>query len=486
MELPLRSVFEAPTLAGLAQKDRRGADHGTASSTPIEPQPRGGELPLSFAQQRLWLIDQLTPRSALYNLPIVFRLTGALDVAALEHALQELHRRHETLRSTFVNRGGRPAVVLVGRTVHVDEVDLRASDDPARAVRERRRRTRSHGRSISRTICRGGRCCSGRQPTSTRSCVTMHHIVSDGWSLDVFADELSRSYAARQQGRPSPLGTLPIQYGDYAIWQRTHLTTDVLERPARILEAPARGRAAAARAAARSSAAPVPSYRGGDARVRARPKLSRQLEALSRDHGVTLYMTMLAAFQTLLHRSSRQDDILVGTPIAGRTRREVEGLIGFFVNTLVMRSDFSKNPTFAELLAQVRETALAAYAHQDLPFEKLVDELNPERSLSYTPLFQALFQLDRPYAANLELAGVTVNVSSSRTSGLAQVRPQHGGRARRRPARPSSSTLPATCSTNRRSSAWPSVSSGSSKLSWRVHKNMSRGSTCCFPMSEEY
>jgi amino acid adenylation domain-containing protein len=416
VELPLRSVFEAPTLADLAQKIAALRDTSDAIARAIEPQLRSGELPLSFAQQRLWLIDQLAPGSALYNLPMVFRITGALDVAALEHALQQVHLRHETLRSSFVNRGGRPAVVLADRPFTVNHVDLRAADDPALAVRER----------VASEIVRPFDLATQlpwralllrSAPDQHALVVTMHHIVSDGWSLDLFADDLGRSYAAHHHGQPSSLGALHLQYADYAIWQRTHVTDAVLDGQLAYWKRQLAGAPPLLELPLDRPRPSVPSNRGGTHVFALTPTLSRRLEALSREYGVTLYMTLLAAFQLLLHRSSRQDDILVGTPIAGRTRREVEGLIGFFVNTLVMRSDFSRNPTFAESLAQVRETALAAYAHQDLPFEKLVDELNPERSLSYTPVFQAMFQLDRRYAANLELPGVTT-VLEATDSGL--------------------------------------------------------------------
>jgi amino acid adenylation domain-containing protein len=405
VELALRAVFETPTLAGLTQTIAMAHERGQASSSRIEPQPRTAETPLSLAQQRLWLVDRITPGSALYNLSTAFSLDGVLDVAALEYALRELHRRHETLRSTFASHGADPVVVFSDVPFAVSHLDVEATNDVEREIRERIAAEVTKPFDLSSDLPWRALLLRA-SPTEHVLVVTMHHIVTDGWSLDVMAHELGVFYTAHRDGKMSPLGALALQYGDFAIWQRAHLP-EVLDRQLAYWKHQLAGAPPLLELPIDHPRPATPSYRGGRYVFKVGLSLMRRLEALSRDRGVTLYMTMLAAYQVLLHRISRHDDILVGTPIAGRTRGETEGLVGFFVNTLVMRANLAGNPTFAELLSRVRETALAAYAHQDVPFEKLVDELNPERSLSYSPLFQAFFSLERPYAANLELPGVT-------------------------------------------------------------------------------
>jgi amino acid adenylation domain-containing protein/non-ribosomal peptide synthase protein (TIGR01720 family) len=412
VELPLRALFEAPTIAGLA----RAIDQATRAAcglpaSPIGRIPRDGDLPLSFAQQRLWFLDHLEPGSPLYSIPAAVRMTGRLDLAAFERSIHEIVRRHEALRTTFVTVDGQARQVIAPElrlSIPVrDLAGLLAEEREAEARRlaaeeARRPFDLAQGPLMRVSLLR----LSEEEHVAL---VTMHHIISDGWSVGVLIHEVAHLYNAFAQGLPSPLPELPIQYADFARWQRAWLTSEVVQPQldywreqlgagSSVLELPTdRSRPA------------MQSYRG-DCRSFTLPvELSTAIRALCRQEGATLFMVLLAAFQTLLHRYSGQGDIRVGTPIANRNRAEIENLIGFFVNTLVLRADLSGNPTFRELLRQVRETALGAYAHQDVPFEMVVDALEPERDLSYSPLFQVMFALQEVPLRALELAGLTIS-----------------------------------------------------------------------------
>jgi amino acid adenylation domain-containing protein/non-ribosomal peptide synthase protein (TIGR01720 family) len=397
VELPLRSLFEYPALADLAMRieEARLAGQGQ-SSPPIKPVARDGSLPLSFAQQRLWFLDQYEPNSSFYNIPIALRLRGALQVAVLEQSFQEIIRRHEVLRTTFVSREGRPIqVILPSVQLTVPVIDLSELREPEReacarelaAAEAQRPFDLSCGPLLRVTLLRLG-------DTDHSLLFILHHIVSDGWSTGLFVNEFNALYAAFKAGEPSPLPELPIQYADYAVWQREWLQGEVLEDQLAywrqqlggsrtVLELPTDGLRPA-----------VQSFRGAMKYFVLPAGLAESLRILSRREGATLFMTLLAAFQTLLHRYTGQTSISVGTPIAGRSRTETEPLIGFFVNTLVLRAEVAGDPNFKDLLKQVRELALGAYAHQDVPFEKLVEELEPERSLSHSPLFQVMLVFD--------------------------------------------------------------------------------------------
>jgi amino acid adenylation domain-containing protein len=409
VELALRELFEAPRLAALAERIERAlrVGHGTAVP-PLVPAARGGRLPLSFSQQRLWFLDQLEPGSSVYNMPVALRLEGALRIEVLAAALAEIARRHESLRTRFERVDGEPVQVIEepGR-LRLPVVDLGSLARPLRErearrlAREEARRPFDLGRGplLRTSLVRLG-------PEEHALLATLHHSVSDGWSMGVLRREMGALYRAFAAGEPSPLPELAVQYADYAAWQRGWLSGAVLdaevshwrERLAGVplfLELPwDRPRPA------------VRSPRGARESVRLSSALSQALAALARREGSTSFMTLLAAFQTLLSRLSGQPDVSVGIPVAGRTRMETENLIGFFVNTLVLRTDLSGDPPFRELLRQVRETALQAHAHQNLPFDKLVEELAPQRSLSYTPLFQVLFVVQNAPREDLDLPGV--------------------------------------------------------------------------------
>jgi amino acid adenylation domain-containing protein/non-ribosomal peptide synthase protein (TIGR01720 family) len=403
IELPLRELFEQPTVGNLARAVERvrGGDGIAASAAPIPRRPRGEAFPLSFAQERLWFLDQLVPNNPFYSVPVAVRLEGPLVIEAIEETLSEIVRRHEILRTSFSSRGGLPVQIVrdvpegagARRSVPVPLVDLGGLPGPVRETEARRLSDQEAQRPFD--LERGPllRCRILRlAPEEHMAIFTMHHIVCDAWSLGVLVREVAALYAAIVASRPSPLEELPIQYGDFATWQREWLRGQVLEEQIsywrerldgiRVLDLPVdRPRP------------PAPSFRGASHAFRVDAARTRDLRELSEGEGATLFMTLLAAFQLLLSRYSGQPDVAVGTPIAGRTRVETEGLIGFFLNVLVMRTDLSGELTFRDLLRKVREVALGAYAHQDLPFEKLVEELSPSRDLSREALFQVLLVL---------------------------------------------------------------------------------------------
>jgi amino acid adenylation domain-containing protein len=368
-------------------------------------------FPTSFAQQRLWFLHQWQPDTPLYNIARPFRLIGRLDVSALERSVNEIVRRHESLRTSFSIVDGQPVqVVTPALTVTLPVVDLSSIPDverEAEALRLTSEEARlpfdlSHGPLLRVTLLR-------LAEQEHRLLLTLHHIVSDGWSMGVLFRELSALYGALSTGKPSPLAELPIQYPDFAVWQRQWLQREVLKGQLAYWKEKLADAPAALELPTDRPRPPVHTYRGTRQSLLLPKELNEALKALGRRQGVTLFMTLLAAFQTLLYRYTGQDDIAVGSPIAGRNRTEVEGLIGFFVNTLVLRSDLSENPSFLELLGRVRKVCLEAYAHQEVPFEKLVEELKPERNLSHSPLFQVLFALQNVPMTELRLTDLSVN-----------------------------------------------------------------------------
>ena len=416
MEIPLRALFESPTVAGLAERIEatRRQEHGV-QSLPMLPVSREKDLPLSFAQERLWFLDQYEPNSSVYNVPSALRLRGCLNVAALERSLTEIIRRHESLRTTFSMIDGEAVQVIApaaGQSLAV--VDLRdhpegeREEEARRLVREEARRPFDLAQG---PLCRSQLVRLGEDDHVL--VLTMHHIVSDGWSMGVFYGELSMLYGAFVKGEASPLAELSLQYADFAVWQREWLRGEVLDSQLTYWKKQLEGIPAVLNLPTDRPRPAVQSFRGARQSILLSKELTGQLKALSRKEGVTLFMTLLAAFQTLLHRYTGQEDIAVGSPIANRNRTEIEGLIGFFVNTLVLRTRLSGDPTFKELLAGVKETTLGAYAHQDLPFEKLVEEIHPERSVNLTPLFQVLFNMANQENSKLGLLGLTVEPISS-------------------------------------------------------------------------
>jgi amino acid adenylation domain-containing protein len=396
VELPLRALFEAPSVERLAARvDGLGHAGAGTAAPPLVPRPREGALPLSFAQQRLWFLDQLEPGSTAYHMPYALRLRGALDVPVLERALAEIVRRHETLRTRFPAAGGEPSQVIdPAGPVSIPVQDLRHLTADVRED-EARRIAGAEARAPF-DLARGPllRARLLRLADEEHALLfTLHHAVSDGWSTGILVREVSELYGAFSRGEASPLAELPVQYADFAAWQRAWLRDEVLEAQLDYWRTALAGAPPLLELPTDRPRPPVPSDRGASVPFALPAETMRAVQALSRREGATPFMTLLAAWQLLLARYSGQDDVSVGAPVAGRTRMETEGLIGFFVNTLVLRADLSGAPSFRQLLGRVREATLGAHQHQDVPFEKLVEELAPGRSMGQAPLFQVLFVL---------------------------------------------------------------------------------------------
>jgi len=410
VELPIQDLFEQPTVAGLAELITQAREGGRAETLPaITPAPRDGRIPLSSGQQRLWFLDQLDPGSPLYNNFAALRLNGEMDAALLERCLNEIVARHESLRTTFADVDGQPVQIIAPELKLVLPLENLQNLEPA----EQEAKVRQIALQEATTpfnLAQGPllrfkllQLDAGEHVIF----ITMHHIISDGWSVGVFIRETAALYAAFAAGQPSPLLPLPIQYADYAQWQQNWLQGKALQEQSAywqtqladlpVLELPTdRPRPA------------VQTTRGASHWFRLSPELSDALTALSQREGATLFMTLTAVLQILLYRYTGQEDICIGTPVANRNLSETEGLIGFLLNTLVLRGDLSGNPAFRDFLRQARETALAAYAHQDVPFEMLVEALQPERDMSRSPLFQVMFDLQEAPLPQLNLPGLTV------------------------------------------------------------------------------
>jgi non-ribosomal peptide synthetase component F len=375
----------------------------------------GGEyncFPLSFAQEQLWFLDQLVPGGHLYNIPAAVRLTGPLDAAAFERSVKEIVRRHESLRTIFVSIDGRPLqAVLPPENVTVPLIDLVPLPERERepeAVRLATEQARlpfdlERGPLLRAVLLRLDR-------EEHVLLLTLHHIISDGWSLGVLFAELNALYSAYSRGEESRLPELPIQYGDYAAWQREWLRGEVLERQTAYWREQLGGKLPVLELPTDHARPSVQNHRGARRNVTLGGDLTRGLKELSRREGVTLYMTLLAAFQTLLNRYTGQTDILISSSVANRNRAETEGLIGLLLNIILLRTDLSGDPTFSELLGRVREVTLGAYAHQDMPFEKLVAELQPGRkNTTYMELGQVAFTLQNDSADRLKLGGLSLD-----------------------------------------------------------------------------
>jgi len=412
VDLPLRDLFEAPTVAALAARVDALRGVAAAPVPPVRPAPPGPVL-LSFPQERLWFLDQLEPGSAAYNLPTVVRIRGRLDPAVLALCCAEIVRRHEALRTTFLTVQGEPRqVVRPAVPPPLPLIDLGPLPGPVReaagrglAQEEIRRPFDLAAGPLLRTVL------VRLHAEEHLLVLTVHHVVSDGWSLGILIQELAALYPAFSARRPSPLAELSLQYRDFALWQRQELTGEALAAQLAFWRAQLAGAPPVLELPGRR---PRRIRAGGATRwLRFPVSLARDLRSLGRREGATLFMTLLAGFTALLHRYTGQDDLVLGTPVANRTRPEIEGLIGFFVNTLVVRTDLSGAPPFRELLGRVRHGALGAYAHQDLPFERLVAELNPERDLGRSPLFQAMLVFHNAPPERLELPELSFELVES-------------------------------------------------------------------------
>ncbi|MES1240893.1 MAG: non-ribosomal peptide synthase/polyketide synthase, partial [Acidobacteriota bacterium] len=368
------------------------------------PHEPGAELPISFAQERLWFLDQLEPGSPLYNIRIALRISGALDTAALEASLAEVVRRHEGLRTTFSFGKDGAFQVVHEPAFRMARVDLSALPDRETELLRLGREEGGRPFDLQRgPLLRG--TLVRLADDDHAALVTQHHIVSDGWSLGVLVRETALIYEAFSQGQPSPLPELPIQYADYAAWQREWLTGEVLDAQLRWWTGELAGAPEVLDLPTDRPRPPVRSSIGAVEPIALPADLSESLHLLARREGATLFMVLMAGFQALLYRYTRQEDVLVGTPVANRGRVETEGLIGFFVNTLILRGRFEAPGSFRDLLGRTRTSALGAYAHQDLPFERLVEELGVERSLSRNPLYQVVFALQNAMVGGGSMGG---------------------------------------------------------------------------------
>ena len=411
VSLPLRDLFESPTVAGLAHLIARDMDESGVHPQPtaIGPVPRKERMPLSSGQQRLWFLERLQP-GALYNNFAAIRVHGPLDLTLLTKSLEGIVQRHEILRTTFHEESGMPYQrIHPAMPVKVSIQDLGALDEKEKEAQvhdlaiasARQPFDLSEGPLMRVQVLRLG-------PEEHVIFFTMHHIVSDGWSVTVLIQELVAHYRALQQGRQPDLSPLAIQYADYAVWQREQLHSEEIGQQVAWWREQLSDIEPLALPADRPRP-PIQTTHGANEWFQIPSSLYEKLVAVSKQEGVTSFMIMTAAIAALLHRYTMQDDIALGTPIANRTRVETEGLIGFLLNTLVLRIDLSDNPTFAELLNRVRETTLGAYDQQDVPFEMLVDELQPERDMSRTPLFQVMIDLQHSHLSRLDLPGLTLS-----------------------------------------------------------------------------
>ena len=411
VELPLRSFFDSPTIAGFAHLIDKGTrDVDGPALPPLVRASRNGDLPLSFAQQRLWFLNELEGESAFYNIPWAVRLRGELNVRALRESLDAIISRHEVLRTSFTLAEEQPVQVISdSANLTLSITDLSELPD-TRLEEEARRWETSEARQTF--DLKTGPLLLARllrmRADEHVLCITTHHIVSDAWSIGILVRELTELYDSFLTGRAPRLSELPVQYADYAVWQHNWLERDALEQQLSYWKERLRGIPPVLDLPKDRPRPTVQTFQGSTRSTQLSAELTKALNELSQREGVTLFMTLLAAFQVLLWRYSSQEDVVVGSPIAGRKQEEVEGLIGCFVNTLILRTDLSGNPSFRELLQRVREVALGAYANQEVPFEKLVNELQPERNLSYAPLFQVMFVLQNAPRSEFALSGLTI------------------------------------------------------------------------------
>ena len=415
VDLPLPPFFENPTISGLSKTIEKVSNSGVVFQVPqiapISRQARRPIFPLSFAQQRLWFMDQLEAESPLYNEPQAFRISGSLNVGALRQAFEAVVSRHEALRTTFPLVDEHPMQCITEKgSISVPVIDLTGlpetdrESEAQRLVAEEFRRPFDLARG---PLLRVNLLCLG--DSEHILLLTMHHIITDGWSIGILMQEIAALYEAFSQGTFPLLPDLPIQYADFAVWQREWLKGEALKDQTSYWKKQLGGNFPHMELPTDHPRPAAQTYQGKKKSLVLNNTLYEALKALSQREGVTLFMTLLAAFQTLLHRYTGQDDIIVGSANANRNRLEIEGLIGFFVNTLVLRTDLSGNPTFCDLLKRVRKVALGAYAYQELPFDKLVEELQVPRDLSYNPLFQVMFVLQNAPMEPLQLSDLSLS-----------------------------------------------------------------------------
>ncbi|HEY7415994.1 MAG TPA: condensation domain-containing protein, partial [Ktedonobacteraceae bacterium] len=412
-DIPLQTLFDAPTSAELAEKLRSTMPVSQAARIArIQPVERKGSLPLSFSQERLWFIDQFTNGSPLYNEYMFIRIKGELQHEAVKDCFTQIVQRHETLRTNFIEQEGKPIQIIAEQ----QELDFSLIDLTHYAVDIKEKQ------AISKTQEVIG--CSFDLRTDRLFQVVllqldvqehflllnMHHIVSDGWSMSVLWRDFADLYTAHIQQEPCKLPPLPIQYADYAVWQRNCMQGDYLQQQLSYWERHLQGALPKLNLPIDHPRPAKQSFRGAQYYVTIPNRLYRELQILSQHEGVTLFMALLASWNVLLARYSGQKDILIGTLIAGRTRLEIENLAGYFVNSLVMRTNLSNSPTFKEVLRRVREVTLGAFMHQDVPIEKVLEKLQLERDVSQNTLFQVLFILQNATTPLQPITGLQTKV----------------------------------------------------------------------------
>ncbi|MEO1427763.1 MAG: amino acid adenylation domain-containing protein [Cyanobacteria bacterium J06633_8] len=412
LEIPLGLIFESPTVAQLEAKfTELRTKNSSLNLSSIQPRTENGQLPLSWAQERLWFLDQLEGSNAIHNISGGLRIKGNLDINALQLALSEIVNRHEVLRTSFQKEDGKPIQVIHPQaTINIDLVDLEQLEATERENFVQQQAKLEANTPFNLEIAPLIRSSLLKlSSTEYVLLLTMHHIVSDGWSMGIFIEEVCSLYKAFTQGEPTPLVELLIQYADFAIWQRQYLSGDLLQTQLNYWLSQLNGAPSLLQLPTDRPRQGLQTYQGSEKSFTLNADLTQKVKTLSQSSGTTLFMTLFAAFATLLYRYSGQSDITIGSPIANRNRNDIEPLIGFFVNTLVLRSHFEDNPSFESLLAQVRETTLKGYENQDVPFEKLVEAIQPQRDLSYSPLFQVMFILQNAPIGEIELPGATLS-----------------------------------------------------------------------------
>ena len=406
VDVTIREVFDHPVLADLAAVVQKATP---ATLPPITPAERGGPLPLSFAQQRLWFLAQIGASEA-YHVYYGWRVKGQLDRSALRRALDRIVARHEALRTTFIVIEGQPIQRIAAAEesrFHLVEHDLVGTPDAQTKLEHLVRAEARAGFDLEAgPLIRGRLIRLGEEEHALL--ITMHHIVSDGWSMEVLTRELSALYGAFARGEQDPLPELSLQYADYAVWQRHWMEGEILRNQAEYWERTLSGAPTLLELPTDHRRPAEQDYAGGWVRVELDKELSRGLKELSKKHGTTLYMTLLAGWGALLARLSGQEEVVIGTPVANRSRMEIEGLIGFFINRLALRLDVSGSPSVGEMLERVKEQTLAAQQHQDIPFEQVVELARPARSLAHSPLYQVVldWQQNAGGGAGLAMPGV--------------------------------------------------------------------------------
>ena len=411
VDVSLKALFESPRISDLALVIESLLNQQSGLDVPpIVPVPRAQPLPLSFAQQRLWFLDQLEPNDISYNVPVAVKLTGTLDVRALEAALCEIIKRHEVLRTTFAVVEREPVQIIhesMAMNLSVEDFsDFNGQEREAEVLRIATEEAQksfdlSHGPLLRARLLR-------LDKDQHIFFLTMHHIITDEWSMGVFIKEIATLYEALSSGKPSPLLDLAIQYADYAHWQRNWLQGGALEKQRAFWRQQLAGNLPTLKLPIDRQRVTGQTFRGRRSSFTLPKDVSRAIKELGRQEGATIFMTLMAVFKVLLYRYTQQQDILIGTAIANRNKGETEQLIGFFVNTLVIRTKFSGDLTFKKLLGHIRETTLGAYVHQDMPFDKLVEEFAPDRNQNQTPLFQVAFGMRNAPAGLFELPGLSI------------------------------------------------------------------------------